>query len=233
MKITLDTDKIKLPSWSLKEYSDREVFFICVTVLMFAYVASDYFDSIKYTSVNTRLSNVEVTLDRIVNQLNTDIIERDVGVKDHIYNLPKESYLRLVNTHQQISLNEKEFDCLSRNIYWESMHEPLIGQIAVAHVTHNRVKSGKWGESFCEVVFAKKQFSWTNFKKIRNAKPKNMKQWERAKHSAILFSKGVRVNNLDNTQFYYADYIKKPKWAYDMTKDAKIGQHIFYTASNQ
>ena len=90
--------------------------------------------------------------------------------------------------------------------------------------------SGKWGDNFCSVVFARKQFSWTNLKHIRNAQPKNKREWYRAKHSANLFIDGVRVNNLDNSQFYYADYIKKPKWAHGMIKDDQIGQHIFYTS---
>lgn len=141
---------------------------------------------------------------------------------------PKTKYSQLYNTKVPMSLSRKEFDCLSRNIYWEAQHEPLIGQISVANVTYNRVMSGKWGNTFCEVVMSKKQFSWTNLKSIRNAKPKNEKQWDRAKHSAMLFAKGVRVTNLDKTQFYYADYIKKPSWAKKMTKTAKIGTHIFY-----
>lgn len=141
---------------------------------------------------------------------------------------PKTKVAQLYNTKEELILSNKEFDCLSRNIYWESMHEPLLGQMSVANVTYNRVLSGKWGNTFCDVVFAPKQFSWTIFKKIRNAQPKNKRQWERAKHSATLFTRGVRVTNLDTSQFYYAEYIKKPSWAKRMTKQAHIGQHIFF-----
>ena len=230
MKFTLDTDNIKFPSF--KDFSDREVFFISLTIILSAYMLSDWLDARKYVSVDTRLGRVEATLERVVNSLNGDSSDVMDPKSDRIYNLPKSKYTALINTGKKISLTDKEFDCLSRNIYWEAKTEPLVGQIAVAHVTYNRVMSGKWGDNFCSVVFARKQFSWTNFKHIRNAQPKSKKEWIRAKHSAILFTNGVRVNNLDNSMFYYADYIKKPKWDFTkLIKDDHIGQHIFYAST--
>ena len=142
--------------------------------------------------------------------------------------LPKTKFTQLFNTNQKVILSDKQFNCLAKNIYWETMHEPLLGQIAVANVTYNRVLSKKWGNTFCDVVYARKQFSWTSLKKIRNAEPKNKIQWDRAKHSAMLFTKGVRVTNLDSSEFYYAQYISKPKWTKSMIKSAHIGQHIFF-----
>lgn len=146
--------------------------------------------------------------------------------------IPKEpkKFVKLYNVHRAISLSDKEFDCLSRNIYWESRTEPLIGQIAVAQTTFNRVKDKRWKNNICGVVFQKNQFSWTNLPNIRNAKPRNRKQWERAKHSAYLFLHGVRVENLQRSDHYYANYIEKPKWAHSMKKISKIGQHIFYAS---
>lgn len=146
---------------------------------------------------------------------------------------PRTKTAQLFNTNQKLLLSDRQFDCLAKNIYWETMHEPLLGQIAVANVTYNRVLSGKWGNTFCEVVYARKQFSWTNLKKLRNAVPKNKTQWNRAKHSAMLFTKGVRVTNLDKSEFYYAQYISKPKWAKEMSKSAHIGQHIFYAENEE
>lgn len=233
MKITLDTDKIKLPQLpkvSLKDYSDREVFFICVLTVLFGYITSDYLDSKKYSVMSSRIDRVEVSLDKVINQMNEDTISNDVNQPDHIYNLPKAKYTSLTHVRNRISLNQTEFDCFSRNIYWEAMHEPLVGQIAIGQVTHNRLMSGKWGNTYCSVVFSPKQFSWTNFHNIKNARPKNEKQWNRAQHSARLFLNGTRVNNLDSSQYYYAQYIKRPKWSKGMQKDDHIGKHIFYTS---
>lgn len=146
---------------------------------------------------------------------------------------PRTKMTQLFNTNQKLILSDREFNCLAKNIYWETSFEPLLGQIAVANVTYNRVLSGKWGNTFCDVVYAKKQFSWTNSKKLRVATPKNKTQWNRAKHSAMLFTKGVRVTNLNESEFYYAGYIKKPKWAKEMNMTAHIGQHIFYANNGE
>ena len=135
-------------------------------------------------------------------------------------------HIRLYNLHNKSYISKTEFDCLAKNVYWEAKFEPLIGQIGVANVTHNRLKSGKWGKTFCNVVYASKQFSWTNIPKMRYGIPKG-KQWERAKHSAKLFLNGTRVSNLEKVQHYHATYVN-PKWADSMTKKAIIGHHIFY-----
>lgn len=240
MKIVIDTDKLRdnlkegivLQKRFLENYSDREVFFLCVIILVFGYMVSDYIDSRKFTYLNQRMGSVEVTLERIQDRLNRDAIQEDMESSNDSYTLPKTKHPQLFNTKKKVSLNKKEFDCLARNIYWETMREPLIGQLAVAQVTGQRVSTGKWGNSFCSVVFAPKQFSWTNFRKIRNATPKNEKQWIRAKHSAFLFTRGVRVTNLTDSHFYFADYIKPPKWSKSMDKIAQIGRHIFYTDSS-
>lgn len=216
--------------FDLKEYSVREVFFICMIFVLIGYIISDFIDSNKNICFDTRIKNVEVTLDKVVDEMNKDYLDKH---NDEVKQVPTKQSHRLTsirNFGEKVHLNKKEFDCLSRNIYWESMHEPLIGQLAVATVTYNRVLSGKWGNSFCKVVFAKKQFSWTNYENIRNSAPKNKKQWERAKHSAFLFTNGSRVTNLNKTQFYYANYIIRPSWSKRMKKDAEIGKHIFYTS---
>lgn len=189
------------------------VFLWCLAVIFTAYIVIVFIE--KYPKQTEGSCCVDVYL------------EKNEPVKE-IPPPEKSKLARIFNTGKKVNLSEKEFNCLSRNIYWESLREPLIGQIAVATITHNRVKSKKWGNSFCKVVFAPKQFSWTNFDKIRNATPKNKNQWKRAKHSAMLFTKGVRVTTLENSRFYYADYIKPPVWSKKMTKTAKIGTHIFF-----
>lgn len=225
MKLTIDTEKLLV----LRNYSDREVFFISLLIVLLGYIISDYTDSKKFFYINSRIGNVEVTLDKVVDRINEETIKADKQSHRNIIE-PEFRYSSIKKNAPVIYVSKKQFDCLARNIYWEAMHEPLIGQIAVAQVTHNRLLSGKWGKEFCSVVFSKKQFSWTNNEKIRISQPKNKVQWDRAKHSAALFVKGVRVNNLSSSQFYYADYIKKPKWAKSMIKDDKIGTHIFYSS---
>ena len=221
MKIVVNIDNDLIKSnlngtatniWNKTDSS--HIFLGALVVLLSTYICLDKFP--KFFEKDSCC--VEVTLEK-----NTP---ENAPKVNHIPNTTK--HVQIFNTKMPVNLSNKDFDCLSRNIYWESKNQPLIGQIAVAHITYNRLLSGKWGDTFCDVIFAKKQFSWTSIKNIRNAKPKNKVQWDRAKHSAHLFSKGVRVTNLSKTKFYYADYIKKPIWANKMNKTAKIGTHIFY-----
>lgn len=175
---------------------------------------------------------ISIEIDKLLENNNKGSVDVFLEKSDTNYKReskpPKTKYSQLFNTGERISLSNKEFNCLAKNIYWESLREPLLGQIAVANITYNRVLSGKWGDTFCEVVFSPKQFSWTNSKKIKNAEPKNKSQWERAKHSATLFERGVRVTNLDKSKHYFAEYITPPKWSKRMDKQAHIGKHIFF-----
>lgn len=130
----------------------------------------------------------------------------------------------LYNNKTRILFNDKkEFECLARNIYYESRGEGYIGKISVAQVTFNRAE--KVG-SFCEVVHKPKQFSWTLIKRL---KAPVGKEWQAARHAARMFSRGVRVSNLEVADHYHTSGVN-PIWDNGMTKTATIGNHIFYAS---
>ena len=110
----------------------------------------------------------------------------------------------LVKTKQQVALSAKELDCLAKNIYHEAGVEDRAGKVAVAQVTLNRLKEGRWGKDVCKVVYAKAQFSWTLDKKKRAAQPKG-ERWEQSLAVAREFQKGVRVKGLEDSTHYHAD----------------------------
>lgn len=136
----------------------------------------------------------------------------------------------LVKHKTKIKYTKKDVECLARNIYFEARGEDTVGQFAIAHVTINRVlvNRKKWGNSICEVVYAKKQFSWTTKKKLRYAKLKG-KTWESSKSIAIAsLTQGIRVKDLEKALFYHASYVD-PDWRDDRNRIKSIGTHIFYT----
>lgn len=133
----------------------------------------------------------------------------------------------LVKTRQQVALSAKDLDCLARNIYHEAGVEDRAGKIAVAQVTLNRLREGRWGNNVCSVVYAKAQFSWTLDKKKRQAKPEGL-LWEQSRAVALEFQRGVRVKGLEDSTHYHADYIRDPAWAKAKQVAKQIGQHIFY-----
>ena len=51
-----------------------------------------------------------------------------------------------------INISSKDVDCLAKNIYYEAGGEPEEGKVAVAMVTINRVRDGRFGKTVCSVV---------------------------------------------------------------------------------
>lgn len=130
---------------------------------------------------------------------------------------------RLYNNKTKIVFNDdKEFACLAENIYYEARGEPYIGKIAVAHTTFNRAE--KVG-SFCDVVHAPSQFSWT----LNTQEKPHGREWEASKHAAKMFVNGVRVKNLERTDHYHANYVD-PYWNVNMKRTGTIGNHIFFAS---
>lgn len=136
-------------------------------------------------------------------------------------------FLSLVITDEKVKHNQNDVFCLAKNIYHEAGHEPKIGKYAVAQVTLNRMKSPKYADKVCSVVYDPYQFSWANRHAKRYTVPKGP-NWDEAKKIAVEVLKGgKRVHGLDNVMYYHATYVK-PSWSHKKSKVAKIGLHIFY-----
>lgn len=67
---------------------------------------------------------------------------------------------------------------LACNIYFEARNETREGMMAVVAVTLNRVGSHKYPDTVWEVVWQRKQFSWTHDGKVD--RPKNRPSWLQA-----------------------------------------------------
>ena len=67
------------------------------------------------------------------------------------------------------ALNKKEVRCLAKNIREEAMSNSLNDMIAIAQGTINRVKSTRYPNTICKVIYQKGQMSWTkvSYKKRR------------------------------------------------------------------
>ena len=126
-------------------------------------------------------------------------------------------------------------ECLSRAIYFEARSESELGQLAVAKVILNRVKSPHYPNSICGVVYQGAnrpnscQFS---FACDGNAdKPKYGAPWREAKSLAKRAMSGKnQLKVIATATHYHADYVK-PKWAGAMSRLIKIGSHIFYSGT--
>lgn len=124
------------------------------------------------------------------------------------------------------NVDQQELECLAKNIYHEARGEVVEGQIAVAHVTLNRVEHKNWPNTICEVVYEPYQFSWTHL--IADHTPTDDKAW----HQAQVIARDVMIGNTEDPSagatFYHASYVN-PSWAKQMDISRVIGLHIFYT----
>jgi spore germination cell wall hydrolase CwlJ-like protein len=128
-----------------------------------------------------------------------------------------------------ILYNRRDIQCLAKNIFFEAGTEPMLGKIAVGQVTVNRVKIGYWGETVCEVVHAKDQFSWTNKNDLSiDKESRNYKDSVLA--AKRILSERKRLRLLRHALFYHADYVR-PNWIDRDQKIGQIGTHVFYNGA--
>lgn len=136
---------------------------------------------------------------------------------------------------QSTSVNkQKELRCLAQNIYFEAQGEPAGGQLAVALVTMNRVKSHRFPNTYCGVVWQHRQFSWTHDGK--SDRPHDILAWRRARQIAeFIYNKYWKLPEpsrraLDITHgalHYYAPRLANPYWAKVKVITREIGGHVF------
>jgi len=123
-------------------------------------------------------------------------------------------------------VDDKQHECMALNIYHEARGERVEGQIAVAHVTMNRVNHENWPDTICDVVYQSKQFSWTHM--IKDHTPNEKRAWKEAQ----VIARDVMIGNTEDptkgAEFYHANYVN-PWWAKSYTLTKVIGNHLFYS----
>ena len=118
---------------------------------------------------------------------------------------------------------DRDLTCMAGAIYFEAKGEPLSGQLAVAEVILNRMKSGRFPKSICSVVTQPGQFSFVRGGRVpviaNNA----------AYRTAVAVARVAIDDAWDspaaNAMYFHARRVS-PGWR--MTKIAAIGNHVFY-----
>ena len=136
----------------------------------------------------------------------------------------------------QAEFEERERHCLATAIYFEARGEPKRGQVAVAQVILNRVRSPLFPATICGVVYQGQmnpgcQFSFTCDGKTDN--PRNDGQWAQARDIAKRITAGeLWLPEVGYSTYYHANYVS-PNWKRDMNQIDRIGRHIFYKKRNE
>lgn len=140
-----------------------------------------------------------------------------------------------IKYHNKVKLNLSKHDrnILVETIWGETRGETLLGKMAVVHVILNRHLSNdpifKNHKTLSQLCLKKFQFScWLDKVLMRHIKKdETFEEVKEAVNKAIdQYQKGIDYSN--GALYYYADYIKEPKWAKKMNKVNSIGHHKFY-----
>lgn len=126
--------------------------------------------------------------------------------------------------------SQEDIRCLAINIYHESRGEPVRGQAAVAWVVMNRVQSGRYARTVCDVVYQRSskgcQFHWVCDKK--SDKPTEMKAYEQAQRIAEQVLRGEIENPIGKRLSFHAASYRGRYNAHAKNTRVVVGQHLFY-----
>lgn len=126
------------------------------------------------------------------------------------------------------TINERERDCLIINAFHEA-EDSDVGVLSVTNVVHTRLLTGKWGNSYCKVIYAPYQFSWTLDKRKRYTKiDYRVERWNKVARAVDSFLVGMRVPGLEKAISYHAKYVN-PSWCKRLRYVATIAGHRFYS----
>lgn len=146
-------------------------------------------------------------------------------------------------------IDQQEAYCLAENIYYEARNEDIRGQFAVASVTLNRTKDGRYPNTVCGVVQQSARsritnglvcaFSWycENDKKGKEIPVKNkdgsinqavVDQFQIASIVAITMLSGNVEDNTKGATHFHNPHTSNPAWRFELTKTMRVGNHDFY-----
>lgn len=119
---------------------------------------------------------------------------------------------------------DADLNCLAGAIYFESKGEPLDGQLAVANVIINRMKSGRFPRSICAVVTQPGQFSF-----VRGGRMPGVSTANPAYRTALAVAQVAMERHWESpvasALFFHARHVA-PGWR--LTRVGTVGSHVFY-----
>jgi len=139
-----------------------------------------------------------------------------------------------VPAEQQV--DARQHNCLSQAIYYEARGESQRGQIAVAEVIMNRVRSGYYPTSVCGVVFEGShrstgcQFTFTCDGTL-NHRPRG-RAWDRAQRVATAVMLGY-TRPVTQGATHYHTHAVNAIWNSGLVQTTSIESHVFYRFPNR
>ena len=153
--------------------------------------------------------------------------QRDYGLTaDGIVGARTEKALKITLTGKSSlsknTVSSANLDLLAKCVYAEARGEPYTGQVAIAAVVLNRVKSSSFPNTVSGVIYLKNAFTCVSDGQI-NLTP-NASAYSAAKDA---------LNGWDPTNgclYYYNPATATSKWIWSLKVELKIGKHSFARA---
>ena len=153
--------------------------------------------------------------------------QRDYGLTaDGIVGARTEKALKITLTGKSSlsknNVSSANLDLLAKCVYAEARGEPYTGQVAIAAVVLNRVKSSSFPNTVSGVIYQKNAFTCVSDGQI-NLTP-NASAYSAAKDA---------LNGWDPTNgclYYYNPATATSKWIWSLKVELKIGKHSFARA---
>lgn len=131
----------------------------------------------------------------------------------------------------ETQVDQREQNCLAQAIYYEARGETQRGQVAVAEVIMNRVRSAHYPNSVCGVVYQGShrstgcQFTFTCDGSLAH-RPRG-RAWDRAQRVANAVLLGY-TRPLTQGATHYHTVAVNPVWNSGLVETVRVGTHVFY-----
>ena len=216
MRAQIDQEKMKSTNAQLKI-----IFAISIIIMITAtqikkdnaranpLVSSQY----QFDSVQTK-SKFEIGIEKF--------ISKPIPASEKIINYDMPSTKEHSDLYSTSHHTQKQINCIASAMHYEASGEPVEGQIAVAEVILNRVKSRRFKDTPCMVVAQKNQFSFVHRGRIPEIPERKRKTMQILAKKVI---EGKVESKVKGSLFFHATYVK-PKWKHK--KNGQIENHIFY-----
>jgi hypothetical protein len=183
----------------------------------------------QFDPVAPTVSRIGQTADRR-RVISTRVRESFSDSLDILLSLPPAKFISWSQTiRTAVGMPVMQQSCLTTAVYFEARSEPVLGQLAVATVILNRVKSSN--SSICGVVYkGAAHFNACQFSFACDGKPDMVDDahaWREAqKISKLAFANDSKtysavLDNLSATTNYHADYVD-PRWSRSLNRLAKF-----------
>ncbi len=139
-------------------------------------------------------------------------------------------------TQAEPQVDAHQHACLSQAIYYEARGETQRGQVAVAEVVMNRVRSPYYPNSICGVVYQGShratgcQFTFTCDGSL-NHRPRG-RAWDRSQRVATAIMLGY-TRPITQGATHYHTHAVNPIWNSGLVETTNVGSHVFYRFPNR